>query len=207
MEKRIRVKRGRLNAFSEERLREKLQEFNPSIVLPDDISVNKYMELIEETNSRIRDVHAKIRPVEYGIGDYKSAEEYNRICDTTYAFDCPKCKRVAFESVTCSECNDLVCEDCIFICKGCSTRLCDDCSKVDSLGDTYCKPCYRVRMSGEMECNMCDGTIEYTYYEHRTHIWVCTKCPNVQLEFIEDSNAEDLVDFLTKAKRKAENER
>lgn len=44
-------------------------------------------------------------------------------------------------------------------------------------------------------CNLCDGEMNYTEYKG-THIWLCNHCSNIQLEFIENKDLENLNELL-----------
>ena len=47
-----------------------------------------------------------------------------------------------------------------------------------------------------MKCNMClDGDMEYTEFRG-THIYSCENCPNIQVEFYQQNDAENLQAYL-----------
>ena len=46
-----------------------------------------------------------------------------------------------------------------------------------------------------MNCNMCDG--EMIYHEvNGTHVWSCEDCSNVQFEFYNEKDIENLKKYL-----------
>lgn len=48
-----------------------------------------------------------------------------------------------------------------------------------------------------MKCNMCDGELKH-YNFNGTFIWICEDCPNVQFEFIDMIDINNLKFFLEK---------
>lgn len=56
-----------------------------------------------------------------------------------------------------------------------------------------------VGISGyNLTCPMCGGNMEYhTHGENgETHIWRCEQCPNVQFEYIDTNDLNNVVDML-----------
>ena len=44
-------------------------------------------------------------------------------------------------------------------------------------------------------CNMCDSEMEHI--EHNgTHIWTCSECPNVQIEYYNNDDLKNLKEYL-----------
>jgi len=46
-----------------------------------------------------------------------------------------------------------------------------------------------------MRCNMCDARVKHVEFKN-THIYVCKACPNVQFEFYDKTNIEELQEYL-----------
>ena len=47
-----------------------------------------------------------------------------------------------------------------------------------------------------MKCNMCEeGNMKYKTH-NTTHIWVCSECPNVQVEYVEPKDADNIKKYL-----------
>lgn len=47
----------------------------------------------------------------------------------------------------------------------------------------------------EIRCNMCDGEMKYNEY-NGTHIWCCNDCPNVQIEYYNKNDLNNLKKYL-----------
>jgi len=48
----------------------------------------------------------------------------------------------------------------------------------------------------KMKCNMCDTDEIYHYDYKGTHIYVCDQCPNIQFEYVEPKDLDNLVEFM-----------